>query len=137
MDKSSTPSCDEASPFEAARKNRLEALAYKISDWEDQSKLKQAAFSPEKNPRGTSTPTKPILSLLKTKHTISNTSKSEAQLHASKASSMALSTVSSPKETPEKTKAFTSEIKEASTPRKALVLDKSVLQNLVQYLFIL
>jgi hypothetical protein len=51
---------DQTSPLQVSRKTRLEALAYRINDWVDESVVapKPISSTPEKNPRGTSTPSK-------------------------------------------------------------------------------
>ena len=124
----------------ATRKTRLEALAYRINDWEDESGLasKQITSTPEKNSKGVRTPSK-TLDQIKAKSTptrfqaMSNVFAETEKKECSPLSRQTEDTQSSllfQKSTPVKVIGTTGN-DETSTPYKSLVLDKSVLQSLV------
>ncbi|KAI9557161.1 hypothetical protein GHT06_016968 [Daphnia sinensis] len=123
-------------PLQMSRKTRLEVLAHRVKDWEDQSGVvpKPLSSTPEKNLKGASTPLK---------FRDQTTSKSRS------ANSIANATMPFPNDKldggfsskeiacppcsmqpEENTPVKLSASEESSTPYKSLVLDKSVLQSL-------
>ncbi|XP_046438259.1 anillin-like [Daphnia pulex] len=99
---------DQTSPLQVSRKTRLEALAYRINDWVDESVVapKPISSTPEKNPRGTSTPSK-----IRDTTTLKSAASVKSVLQ-------------------ECTPVKVSGNEDVSTPYKSLALDKSVLQSL-------
>lgn len=124
---------DQTSPLQVSRKTRLEALAYRINDWVDESVVaaKPISSTPEKNPRGTSTPSKiRDTTTLKSAVSVKSVVGSHNYIFFFfniKTNLLLLSTSQLQECTPVKV----SGNEDVSTPYKSLALDKSVLQSLV------
>lgn len=124
---------DEASPVKSFRKNRLEALADRINDWEDESRLtsKPITSTPEKVVQHPHTPTK-----FDNRNTTKSASKLVQLAESNQIKGKPFPTTknkvsfsSIPIQKMHNSKALG--VEDVTSPIKSVLLDKSVLQSLV------
>lgn len=130
---------DETSPVKTFRKNRLEALADRINDWEDESRLglKPVTSTPEKiaqsvctpSKYGSRKPTKSVSTNVQLESSVGSNQMKETQFTTKKSKvSFGLHPV------PKVQNSKVSELEEVASPIKSVTLDKSILQSLVRTL---
>lgn len=129
-------STEQTPPLQMSRKTRLEVLAHRVKDWEDQSGMvsKPISSTPEKNLKGAGTPLK-FRDHTTSKSRSANSTANASMLYpsdkldggfSSKGTVCPPSSMQPEENTPVKLPAS----EESSTPYRSFVLDKSVLQSL-------